>query len=339
MFFKAINLFHLADFEFQDSSNLEEVLEKALQEHAFVECGKSDSVSTGWVNPFDNDSTEGLVRVANGAVLVCQKTETRKVPAAAIKEETGKRVKEEIQRRISTGMDNPKLNKTEIQEIKEAVERDLLLELPKSMSKFATNFAYLDLKTKNLVVDGSSRNNAEGLSLLLRRCVEAKTYPTQVVNEPTAILTGWLKGAETIDEDNGLIRGTECTLRGLIEENNTIKYKNQSLEDEHLRGHLDDGMTAADVQVEWLERLTFIVNEEFQIKSVKIDKALKLSMREETGEIDGDEDNYRLQVFDSEFQFMVNQFRELIPALAGHFGGFAPVEESAGEDEEPVSID
>ena len=338
MFFKAINLFHSVDFEFKETVMKEEALEEAMSKLAFIECEKSQDISTGWVNPFDTDLTTGLVRVADNAILMCQKTETRKVPAAAIKEEMNKVIKKELQRLVDSGQENPRLNKTEILDIKESVEQKLLLELPKSMSKYSVTYAYLDLKTDHFVVDGSSRNAAEGLSHLLRRSMEVKTFPTQVMLEPTAILTDWLKGSETIDVDNNLIRGTECTLRGVQEEKNTIKYKNQSLEDEHLRGHLDDDMTAADVQVIWLEHLTFQVNEEFQIKSIKLDKALKMAMSAETGDID-DESNYRLAVFDTEFQYMVSKFRDLVPALAGHFGGFAPLEDCmSGEDDEPVGI-
>jgi recombination associated protein RdgC len=119
--FRNARFFRL-DGDWPDS---EDAVSEKLQRSAFEPCGPLTERRSGWV-PIDAESSDSLARRVNGADLIKLRSQSRVLPAAAIREELEKRI-EEYQERMQE-----KPGAREMRRLK-AETRDELL--PKAMLK------------------------------------------------------------------------------------------------------------------------------------------------------------------------------------------------------------
>ena len=328
MFFKSFTLYKLADCKLKV-----EELESAMRDNLFKECAPSEASSVGWV-PAYGDDTAMMTRTVNGATLVALKVEERKVKSSALKAEVNKIVREEQQKRMDAGVDNARLSRAEINEIKEQVHDRMLRELPKSMSNYSTLYAYIDTQAELLVIEGSSPKKADGVAAMVRSVLPCKTFPVLTKYEMCQIMSDWLQHNLTIDADSGMVVGNSCTLRGEEDTTSKIKYTKQDLDDNHLRGHLKDEMTVSDIEIRIIDKAELTLSEEFVVRGYKLDKALRLAMAEELSGIEGED--YEIAAFDTEFQSMVMEFRDVIPLIAKQFGGW---DMQSMENKSPIALE
>jgi len=327
MFFKSFTAFHLVDYK----TSVED-LEKEMQNNLFKECGKFDEYSAGWVPAFGDDDSV-MTRNANGCTLVAIKIEERKVKSSALKAELEKASKDEFNKRVAAGVENPKLSKTEIMELKESIHQRMLQELPKSMSNYSLQYAYIDPQMNMLFIDGTSAKRCDGMIGMIRSATDCKVYPAQTQDDMSEVMSGWLKGNLTINPDEGLLVGEGCTLRSEYEKSSTIKYKKQNLDDNYLRGHLKDGHVVADVELTWVDKMNFTLTESFQVKGVRLDSTLKAALADQTEGYD--DSDLEIAYFDAGFALMSEEYRSLVPLIAKEFGGFDPVENRLEEEVVP----
>ncbi len=121
MFFKSLNIYKFTSELKQTNEELEELLAEA----AFKDCHSSQSKSIGWSKPLQKYGI-AFIHTHEDCVLICQKTEEKIMPSAAINEVLHKRVdavEKEEQR---------KLTRKERTLLKEEVVFELL---PKALTK------------------------------------------------------------------------------------------------------------------------------------------------------------------------------------------------------------
>lgn len=300
MWFKNIRAYRLTSpFELSP-----EQLGEKLQQHAFEPCAKSQALSLGWVSPAGGDSSE-LVHAAAGRFLLKLKREEKLLPSTVVREQLEEKVTliEEDQGR--------KVYRKERLTLKDEIIQDCL---PRAFSRSTALFAYIDTRSNWVFIDASSAGRAEEMLNLLRECIG--TFPVvlpQVVNAPSATMTGWLAHQSLPNE---FALGEECELREFAEEGGVVRCRGVDLLSEEVETHLNAGKQVARLAVSWQERVSLVLAEDLCLRRLKFsDELLK-----ENEEIPQDEVAARM---DADFALMSDAVSELQERVLALFGGEA----------------
>jgi recombination associated protein RdgC len=329
MFFKSFSTFHLVNYTHDLAA-----LEESMRTRLFQECRPDQAFSAGWVPAFGED-TKMMTRNASGATLFAIKIEERKVKASALKVEVETACAEAIARQIKAGVENPTLAKYEKQEIKEHVHARMLKDLPKSMSNYTIQYAYMDPKAELLIMNGTSTTKMDIVSYMLRDAVPfCSMIRAQTTLDMAEEMSAWLKGDMVVNEKEELTVGMSCSLRSELEKTSTIKYKKQELNDDNLRNYLKSKHVVSDVELCWENNMNLTLTEEFCVKGIRLQSVLK-------GEINAQIEGYQgkdveIALFDAEFSIMVDTFNKIVPVLAQAFNGFAPIDAQLSQAPEPL---
>lgn len=303
MWFKNLNIFRITGLNIS-----EEELGKKLGDHVFVECKSHEETKSGWVSPL-GDHSDYLTPSSLGCHLICLKIETRSVPANTLKEEVEKKIAE-----LKQQDPDAKITGALKKNLKEEIKNELL---PRAFSKYDRAYAYWDTKTDYLVVNVASRTKAETFAAAFKNAMpdmDLSIIPIQSIHEPTASMTNWLTTGQNPEKLEPL---TTACIRDIDEESNSgsIKYNKQELDDDRLKGYLDESKTVADLEVEYDEKVSFTLTEDLSIKSVKWSDEVK---GEAENEGDDDADSYMI----SAFSVMQAEVKELAKYLLDDcFGG------------------
>lgn len=87
----SFNIKNLIIYQFDEDSNISKITNDLLKDAAFVECGPTDSIRTGFISPINDDNL--LLTVKDHSLITVQ-TESKILPAAVINRELTKKVKE-----------------------------------------------------------------------------------------------------------------------------------------------------------------------------------------------------------------------------------------------------
>ena len=328
MFFKSFSTFHLVNYTHDLPA-----LEEAMRGRLFQECAPEQAFSAGWVPAFGED-TQMMTRNASGATLFAIKIEERKVKASALKVEVATACAEAIARQIKAGVDSPTLAKHEKQEIKEIVHARMLKDLPKSMSNYTIQYAYMDPKAELLIMSGTSTTKMDIVSHLLRDAVPCSMIRAQTTLDMAEVMSGWLKGDMVVNEKEELTVGMSCSLRSELEKTSTIKYKKQELNDDNLRNYLKGKHVVSDVELCWENNMNFTLTEEFCVKGIRLQSVLKGEIKAQIEGYEGED--VEIALFDAEFAIMVDTLNKIVPVLAHAFDGFEPIDAQLAQEPEPL---
>jgi len=278
----------------------EQDLEKHLSEHLFTPCGSTELAHVGWVNALGKHGNS-TVHAANGNFLLCARKEEKMLPAAVIKDliEEKMTLLEQEQGRKAT--------KKEKEQFKEDITFELL---PRAFSKITDTHGYISPENNIIVINSSSRGKAEDFLALLRKVLG--TLPVTSFDPDIAIdetMTNWLT-EQSLGSQFQL--GMEAELNALGDDGAIIRVKNQDLNSDEIKSHLDAEKYVVKVALEWDESLSFILCDDLAIKRLKFFDVIQ----EQNDDIDSDD---VLAKIDADFTLMAGEINRLMVALLAEF--------------------
>ncbi len=301
MWFKNLQLFRLTEgFPYPA-----EAMEAALAGQRARPCGGEELFTLGWFPPL-GEPERPLVHAANGCFLVCAQRQERLLPASVVNEVLAERA-EQIQ-----AEELREVGRRERQRLREEVVSELL---PKAFTRSTRTFAYLDPQAGWLVVDSPNRRRAEDLVSLLRLGLGSlPAKPPEAGLSIPEVLTAWLT-PESAPAD--FLIGNECELRDPEEQGAVVRCRRQDLGGEEIRAHLEAGKRVMRLAVDWNDRLSCILGEDFAVRRLRFTDMLV----EEAAQAGGDDP---AALLDADFALMVLELRALIARLGEVFGAIEP---------------
>jgi len=279
----------------------EEDLEKHLSEHLFTPCGSTEMAHFGWVNALGKHG-QTVVHGVNGNMLLCARKEEKILPAPVIKDMIEEKVNllEQEQGRGAT--------KKEREQFKEDIIFELL---PRAFSRINDTHAYISPVNNIIVINTSSRGKAEDFLALLRKVLG--TLPVTSFDPdvaPDETMTEWLTehnlGAK-------FQLGMEAEFNALGDDGAVVRVKNQDLNSDEIKAHLDADKYVVKVALEWDESLSFILCDDLAIKRLKFYDVIQ----DQNDDIDSDD---VIAKFDADFALMAGELNRFISELIAEFG-------------------
>ena len=290
MFFRNLTL-----FRFPTSLDLTD-LDTQLATCALKPVGPLELSSRGFVPPMGQHH-EGLEHAMDGTRWLTVGGEDKLLPGAVVNDLLQKKLAaiEEQEGRRPGGRTRKRL------------KEDLVTELlPRAFVRPVRTDALLDTKLGVIVVDTSSRKNAETVVSEVRRALGS--FPALPINAevaPRAILTGWIAG-DALPE--GLSLGDECELRDPSDSGAVVKVQRMELSGEEITKHLEAGKQVTRLALVLDDHVSFVLGEDLVIRKFKL----------LDGAVDQLESSEREDVraeMEARFALMAGEFRRLFLVL------------------------
>jgi recombination associated protein RdgC len=290
MFFRNLTL-----FRFATSLDLTD-LDAKLATCTLKPVGQMELSSRGFVAPMGQHH-ESLDHAIDGTHWLTVGGEDKLLPGAVINDLLQKKlaVIEEKEGRRPGGRTRKRL------------KEDLVAELlPRAFVRPVRTDALLDTKLGVIVVDTSSRKNAEAVVSEVRRALGS--FPALPVNAevaPRAILTGWIAG-DALPE--GLSLGDECELRDPSDGGAVVKVQRMDLSGQEIAKHLEAGKQVTRLALVLDDHVSFVLGEDLVIRKFKL----------LDGAVDQLESSEREDVraeLEARFALMSGEFRRLFLVL------------------------
>lgn len=297
---------NLRVYQFTQTFNWPENAEALLAERRFVPCARQEPVSLGWIAATHNEDAPLVHQVAD-QILLCMKKEEKVMPASAVNAELDT-VRERFQQ--ENGRPMPR---KELQAHKEDIIHRLM---PQALPRFAVTWAMLDLAGQRLYVDSSSSSRAEELTGLLRNCLGSlpiKPWGAEV--NADLFYTQWLT-EQAAPAPFSL--GLEAELRSFSENESVVRLKQHDLTVDEVALHLQHGKRVTQIALEWDERLSFLLTDDYAIKRIRFSDVLK----EQRDDLNPES---RAEQLDVDFALMSGEFNQLINELTQIFSDTSSV--------------
>ncbi len=278
----------------------EEDLEKHLSEHLFTPCGSTEQSHFGWTNALGKHGST-VVHGVNGNFLLCARKEEKILPAPVVKDQLEAKIAllETEQSRSATKKE------------KEQFKEDIIFELlPRAFSRVTDTHAYINAEHNTIVINTSSRGKAEDFLALLRKVLG--TLPVTSLSPekaPDELMTDWLT-EKNIGEKFQL--GMEAEFNALGDDGAVVRVKNQDLDSDEIKSHLDADKYVVKLALEWDDAMSFILCDDLAIKRLKFFDVLQ----EQNDDIDKDDVVARL---DADFALMAGELNRFIDDLLAEF--------------------
>ena len=293
MWFKNLQLYRLPKNWADNTAKLEEQLSTLTLQP----CSACDLQSIGWVAPRDGGT---LVHSVNRQWLLALGIEQKLLPASVVKQfanDKAKEIEENEGRRVG---------RKEMRDLREAMTIELL---PRAFVRRRTTFGWIDPVNGWLAIDAASPAKAEEFLEHLRKSVDqlpAKLL--QVTQSPSSAMTGWVAEGEapshfTLDQDLELRSAEKATVR----------YVKHTLEGEEIRQHIAEGKVVTRLAMTWGDRISFLLNENLQIKRLSF---LDLLKEQADGQAENEDER-----FDIDFTLMTGDVAQLLNDLLEALGG------------------
>ena len=293
MWFKNLQLYRLPKNWAEEASKLEELL-SAL---TLQPCSASEPQSIGWVAPCAGGT---FVHTVNKQWLLALGVEQKLLPASVVKHFANERAL------AIEAADGRRVGRKEMRDLRESITLELL---PRAFTRRRTTFGWIDPINGWLVIDAASPAKAEEFLEHLRKTVEGlPARLLKVTQSPSAAMTGWVAEGEapsgfTLDQD----------LEMRTAENAAISYVKHTLEGEEIRQHIADGKVVTRLALTWADRISFLLNENLQIKRLSFLDILK---EQADGQAENEEER-----FDIDFTLMTGEVARLLDDLLEALGG------------------
>ncbi|EKE87608.1 recombination-associated protein RdgC [Idiomarina xiamenensis] len=287
---------NLRFYSFSSPFSLPDDFAERQQEQRFRPCGRQELASYGWYSPFGADNDMLHHRIGDN-VLFCARKEEKVLPASVINAEV-----EEKAEQISAEQGRM-VGRKEKQTIKEDLIHTLL---PQAFSKYQLSWGYLNLEQQFIVIDASAASRAEDLLALLRSTVGS--LPVKPIASEQALelyMTHWLRKLQL---PAGFEFGDEVELRGSDNDGAVVRCKQLPLDSDEIATHLVHGKQAVKLGLEWRERLTFVLENDFAVKRFK---ATDVLMEEKDDLVDATPE----QQLDVDFALLSGEINALYPEL------------------------
>ena len=317
MWFKNAFLFQFIE----DQAVSAEQLEADLAEQRFMPCDSVSASSQGWAAP-SGDEEAPLVHEANGFLLVCLKIEEKILPSSVVNDMLAEKIAEQEE---ATGR---KVRKKEKLAMKDEIYHTLL---PRAFSKTTLLHGYIDMAEGLLVVNTSSASRADAFTEALRNAMGSLKIQLPDVEPVGMLLTDWLM---TQEYPADFVIADQCVLQD-PREGGSIRCQKENIQSEEIRGLIETGREVAQMALSWCEQVSFVLKEDFTIRSIRFLEGVQ----DQANDIFTETDQAR---FDADFTIMTETLRALFTALLGIFGKGTVAEASETEvvtetDAEPAN--
>lgn len=258
MWFKTLSVYRFGGALLDLSPGM---LEEKLAAHPLRPCSALSTESWGWAPPLDD---QVLVRNYERHLLISLGMERKLLPASVIKDAVKQRATEfEREKGFKPG-------RKQMRDFKEIVAAELL---PRAFTQRKFTRAWIDPVAQLIIVDTSSANRAEQLIDTLRFALGE--LPVAPLSNATLApqLTAWLTARHA---PKPFELGEECALQSLDIVQSAVRYLRTSLDIAQIHRHLEEGMQALSLALNWNNRLSMKLTDALQISRLKfldIDKA------------------------------------------------------------------
>lgn len=262
MFFKQARLFQLTDSSCHSPDDLAEKLESL----AFRECPPSMPQSLGWVPPIDEDDAP-LIQMVNGYIMICLQIEEKILPAVVIRQELAKKIK-----KIEASK-NRKVGQKEKYALKDEI---IVTLLPRAFSRLTRVHAYIDIKNNFLVLGTANEKKAEQFISILKKSIGDKIQPFEI-KKLSYTMTHWLQ-QQSYPSSFSIEKS--CVLQDPNQENRIIRCQQQDLFANSIQSLIKDGCEVKQLALEWQDRVSFVLVEDFSLQSIRFQDELLAEVKE-----------------------------------------------------------
>lgn len=301
LWLKALTCLTLTDFPVMSADSLSEKLEA----QRFAPCQSVERERHGFIPAFEQES---LARNVNGVFWVQIMSEVKPVPGSAVKRLLRERVAELEQK------ESRRVGRKEQKELKEQIVDELV---QKAVPVQSTLTIMLDPAT-NLMVVGSTSTKKVDLALkLLLKCIDGfnpayMRFEKSAQNQMTELL---------MDEETSIFTtDSSLVLKGLTAPAATVRFTKHSLAGPEVITHLHAGLRPVSLELGWRERLSFVLTDKLEIKSLNF---LELA----TKEVDEAPPEDPALLIDAMLMVQTGEVRAMLTDLSDWLGGPA----TAGE--------
>jgi recombination associated protein RdgC len=279
---------------------------KALREQQFSPGMSGSMQSCGWVSPRKHGD---LVHQVGQQFLLEYVVEKKLLPASVITQVVKARV-EDIEEK-----EGRKVGKRQKKELKEQVTDELL---PEAFAIQKKTQVWIDPVNGWLVIDTSSTTKgAEILSSFYKAITQFPVSSIRTEVTPKASMTEWLANDEapynfTIDDETELCSAGEGKA--------TVRFLRHALDADDMRRHVASGKRCTRLAMTWTSRISFVLTDNWILKSVKALDVLKQPDDVKDAE----------ELADSEFAMMAGETQGLLKDLVQAMGGLA-LEDANGQ--------
>jgi len=287
-----------------DAPTLTEI-ESRLARGRFVECGATQTESTGWVAP-RGENHAALAEDVAGQLILRLCIETKAVPGGvvktqlqaqldAIEQQTGRRPKGKHAR-----------------EVKDAVVHALL---PRAFPKRADTPVWLDRDARVVWVGAASAKRADTVVTQLVESLGGglKLDLLQTEVSPATAMSTWLAEKEA---PAGFSIDRDCELRQPDSEKASVRYARHTLDIDEVGEHIRQGKLPTQLALTWAGRVSFVLTEALTLKRIRLlDGVL------EGAGIDAATAGRDDSGFDADVAIATGELRQLLPALLEALGG------------------
>lgn len=268
-------------------------LSSKIEDFKIREMEEVDRTTHGWDFVIgEND----LYFNVHGAFTLNLRIDKKTVPSSAVK----KAVKERIKKMEAQGSE--KINK---KAVKEQVESELMKNAFIS-DKYIQG--YIDPKNELLVINSNSNNDIELFVDYLRETLDNNLDVDliEIDFDITETLTNWVKEKEAKEP---FIIGENSVLTDSLT-GSVATLSKQDLKSEEVDILLDSGKKVSELGLEWEERISFSLNNEFKIKKIKPLDIINNIIEDEVGEDDNEFTEYSASMF-----IMMSDFAQMLKDL------------------------
>ena len=290
MWFRNLQIYRLTDDWRLDAAGLQ----AKLAPHVFRGCGGGDVQARGWVPPRGNEGE--LVISSQKHLLICLGVEQKLLPASVVRQYAQERLAElEEQQGFKPG-------RKQALEVREAVTAELL---PRAFVKRRLTYAWFDPQGRWFAIDaGSSAKAEEVIEHLKLSLGELPLRLLRTQLSPTTAMTEWLASGEA---PAGFSIDRDCELRAAGEDRATVRYARHTLESAEIANHIAAGKSATRLALTWQDRISFVLNEQLQVKRLAFLDILKEESERQAESAD--------ELFEADFAIMSGEFSQLLPQL------------------------
>jgi recombination associated protein RdgC len=276
------------------------LLQEQLSHEPLQTCSANDAQSAGWVAPSEHGF---LLHPVNGQWLLSLGVEQKLLPASIVKQFANDKIKaiEEAEDR--------RVGRKEMKEIREQMTLELL---PRAFVRQRSTGGWIDPINGWLVIDAAAPAKSEEFLEHLRKSVDRLPAKLLKTNQsPSAAMTAWVASGDapacfSVDQDIEL-RSPEKA---------TVRYVKHSLEGDEIRQHIATGKTVTRLAMTWNNRISFVLNDNLQIKRLTFLDILK-------NDTDHQASN-KEECFDLDFTLMAGELARLLDDLVEALGGELP---------------
>ncbi len=276
-----------------------EALNEALAAEPLQACSGAEVLRAGWLNPISS-APDKFVHVLNQQCLLVLGLEQKLLPASIVRQFADERAAQIFEN------EGRKVGKREVRELREALTLELL---PRAFSSRSSTFGWIDPLNGWLIVDASSPAKAEQFLENLRKAFSNLPVKLLKVNQsPSAAMTSWMAGDQA---PQGFTIDLDMELRSA--ENAKLRYVKHALDGKEIPEHISSGKVVTRLGLTWNERISFVLDENLQIKRLQF-----LDILKEENENQADNADER---FDLDFALMSGEIAKLLADLLDALGG------------------